>query len=312
MDPLTYAVLSFIVVGGVACVTGVLLLRWWSPVQRQRLQRPQHEAGASSILRWEGRARAGWQRTLERIARAFGTRDSARLSRARMRLMWAGYHDPRAVQFFFGAKVGCAILIGYAYFLYGVALQRSLPHVLPISFILTVLGFLFPNFWLHNRIQARQRDVVNALPDVLDLLMLCVESGLAFMAAIARIAEQPEMRRSPLHQEMLRMHHEVSAGRPRQESLRALGERTGAQEVKSLVGAFIQTEQLGTSLGKTLRVYADSARVQRRLRAEERAQLVPVKMLFPTVCFLLPAFFLVSLAPTLLTLLETLKAIGPR
>jgi tight adherence protein C len=312
MDPLTYAVLSFIVVGGVACVAGVLLLRFWSPVQRQRLQQPQHEAGASSILRWEGRPRAGWQRTLERLARAFGTRDSARLSRARKRLIWAGYHDPRAVQFFFGAKVGCAILFGYAYFLYGVALQQALPHVLPISVILTVLGFLFPNFWLHNRIQARQRDVVNALPDVLDLLMVCVEAGLAFNAAIARIAEQPEARRSPLHQEMLRMHHEMRAGRPRQEALRALGERTGAQEVKSVVGAFIQTEQLGTSLGKTLRIYADSARVHRRLRAEERAMLVPVKMLFPTVLFLLPAFFLVTLAPTLLSILEVLKGISPR
>ncbi len=312
MDPLTYAVFSFILVAGVTYVGGVLLFRWWSPVQRERLQQPQPKDGASSIVRWEDRTKAGWQRTLERLARALGPRDSARLSRARQRLVWAGYHDPRAVQFFFGAKVGCAILIGYAYILYGVALQQAVPHVLPISVILTVLGFLFPNFWLHNRIQARQRDVVNALPDVLDLLMVCVEAGMAFNAAVARVAERPEMRHSPLHQEMLRMHQEVSAGRPRQEALRGLGERTGVREVKTMVGAFIQTEQLGTSLGKTLRIYADSARVQRRLRAEERAHLVPVKMLFPTVCFLLPAFFLVTLAPTLLTILETLKGIGPK
>jgi tight adherence protein C len=311
MDPLTYAVLSFILVAGVTYVGGVLLFRWWSPVQRERLQQPQAEAGASSILRWgDDRARAGWQRTLERLARALGPRDSAKLSRAKERLIWAGYHDPRAVRFFIGAKVGCAIVFGYAYTHYGVTIQRALPHVLPVSFILAVLGFLLPNFWLHNRIRARQQDVVNALPDVLDLLMVCVEAGMSFNAAVARVAEQPEVRGSPLHQELLRMHHEQRAGRQRQEALRALGERTGVREVKAVVGAFIQTEQLGTSLGKTLRIHADFARVQRRFRAEERAHLVPIKMLFPTVVFLLPAFFLVSLAPALLQLLEAIKGMG--
>lgn len=312
MDPLTYAVLSFILVAGVTYVGGVLLFRLWSPVQRERLHRPQVEAEASSILRWEDRAKAGWQRTLERLAGALGPSDSARLSRAKERLIWAGYHDPRAVRFFIGAKVGCAILFGYAYTLYGVALQRAMPHVLPISCIFMVLGFLLPNFWLHNRIRTRRQEVVNALPDVLDLLMVCVEAGMGFNAATARVAEQPESRGSPLHQELLRMHHEVRAGRPRMEALRALGERTGVGEVKAVVGAFIQTEQLGTSLGKTLRIHADFARVQRRLRAEERAHLVPVKMLFPTVCFLLPAFFLVSLAPALLKLVETIQGMSAR
>jgi tight adherence protein C len=310
MDPLTYAVLAFIVVAGVTYVGGLLLFRWWSPVQRERFDPRQAEAGASSILRWEDRARAGWQRTLDRLARALRPRDSAMLSRARERLVWAGYDDPRAARFLLGAKVGCAILFGNAYIIYGLAIQRALPHVVPISFILAVLGFLFPNFWLYNRTRARQRDVVNALPDALDLLMVCVESGMGFNAAVIRVAEQPEVRKSPLHQELLRMHQEVRAGRPRQEALRAVGERTGVREVKVVVGAFIQTEQLGTSLGKTLRIHADAARVQRRFRAEERAALVPIQMLFPTVLFLLPAFILVLLAPALLQLAQAIQAIG--
>jgi tight adherence protein C len=126
---------------------------------------------------------------------------------------------------------------------------------------------------------------------------------------VARVAERSEVRESPLHQEMMRMHLEVRAGRPREEALRGLGERTGVEEVKALVGAFIQTERLGTSLGKTLRIHAESARVQRRLRAEERAQLAPLKMLFPTVIFLFPVFFLVTFAPAMLKLLAALKAI---
>ena len=133
---------------------------------------------------------------------------------------------------------------------------------------------------------------------------------MGFDAAVARVAEQPETRQSPLHEELIRMHLEVRAGRPRQEALRALGERCGVEEVKSMVGAFIQTEKLGTPLGKTLRVHADSARVQRRHRAEELAHLAPLKMLFPTVFFLMPAFFLVTLAPSVLGLLKLLKAIG--
>jgi tight adherence protein C len=136
-----------------------------------------------------------------------------------------------------------------------------------------------------------------------------VEAGLGFDAAVARIADQPT-RPSPLHDELRRMHLEVRAGRPRQEALRALAERTGVEEMRSIVGAFIQTEKLGTPLGKTLRVHADAARVQRRHRAEEQAHLAPLKMLFPTVFFLMPAFFLVTLAPSLLGLLKLLKALS--
>jgi tight adherence protein C len=214
---------------------------------------------------------------------------------------------------FIGAKVALAALLGSGYFLYSsFVLLRVVPfsQVLAISLILTGIGFFLPDFWLSNRIKARQREIVHALPDVLDLLMVCVEAGMGFDAAVARVAEQPETRHRPLYAELMRMHLEVRAGRPRQEALRALGERAGVEEVKSMVGAFIQTEKLGTPLGKTLRVHADSARVQRRHRAEELAHLAPLKMLFPTVFFLMPAFFLVTLAPSVLGLLKLFKAIG--
>ncbi|MFQ5520762.1 MAG: type II secretion system F family protein [Candidatus Methylomirabilia bacterium] len=310
MGALTIAMLAFLFVTGVAYLTGAVLLRRWSPVQQQRLRRPEPQAGPASILRWEERSRAGWQRTVERLGRAFGPRDNAKLARVRERLACAGYHDPRAIRFFIGAKVGLAILFGYAYTLYGLFAQRALSYVPLISFVLAGLGFFLVNYWLSSRIRARQREIVHALPDVLDLLMVCVEAGMGFDAAVARVAEQPEMRQSPFHQELLRMHLEVRAGRPREEALRALGERTGVQEVKTMVAAFIQTERLGTALGKTLRVHAESARVQRRLRAEERAYLAPLKMLFPTVVFLFPAYFLVALAPALLRLMVAFKAIG--
>jgi tight adherence protein C len=107
----------------------------------------------------------------------------------------------------------------------------------------------------------------------------------------------------------MRMHLEVRAGRPREEALRSLGERCGIQEVRSMVSAFVQSDRLGTPLGKTLRVHAESARVQRRHRAEERASLAPLKMIFPTVLFLMPAFFLVAMAPSLLGLIKSFRSL---
>lgn len=305
-----YTLLSFGLVAGVMSIGGaVLLLLWWSPVEQERIQAPRPNTRGGTILRWEERTRAGWQRYLERLGRIFAPRDRVKLSRVRDRLAWAGYHDPRALRYFVGAKVACLILFGCAYFLFGVIIQRVLSHILPVSLFLGVLGCFLPDFWLRMRIQARQREILHTLPNVLDLLMVCIEAGLGFDAAVARVAERSEVRESPLHQEMMRMHLEVRAGRPREEALRGLGERTGVEEVKALVGAFIQTERLGTSLGKTLRIHAESARDQRRLRAEERAQLAPLKMLFPTVIFLFPVFFLVTFAPAMLKLLAALKAI---
>ena len=142
------------------------------------------------------------------------------------------------------------------------------------------------------------------------LLVSAERARVIYGAVAARYrAEQEELERSPLHQELMRMHLEVRAGRPREEALRSLGDRCGIQEVRSMVSAFIQSDRLGTPLGKTLRVHAESARVQRRHRAEERASLAPLKMIFPTVLFLMPAFFLVAMAPSLLGLIKSFRSL---
>lgn len=314
MNPFTVVVLSFVIVAGVTVLASLALLRLWPAVQRDRIAAsPGRRSATESILRWADEPSVGWQRTVERIGRAVGGSEDTAPSKYRRRLIWAGYYEPRAAVLFIGAKVALASILGLAYFVYsGVVFLRVVPfsQLLAISLILGAIGFFLPDFWLTNRIKARQREIVHALPDVLDLLMVCVEAGMGFDAAVARVAEQPETRHRPLYAELMRMHLEVRAGRPRPEALRALGERCGVEEVKSMVGAFIQTERLGTPLGKTLRVHADSARVQRRHRAEELAHLAPLKMLFPTVFFLMPAFFLVTLAPSVLGLLKLFKAIG--
>ncbi|MGH7321135.1 MAG: type II secretion system F family protein [Candidatus Rokuibacteriota bacterium] len=309
MDPVSVAFITFVVVGGSVFAAAVLLLRWVPAVQRERLRAPAPEAAPSSILRWET-ARAGWQRFVERLGRWAGPRDEARLFSYRQRLAWAGFHDPRAVWIMAGTKAGVALAFALAYPLAGAVTERVVPNLMFVSMALAVLGFLLPNLWLRRRTRARQEAIGNALPDVLDLLTVCVEGGMGFDAALARVSEQPEARKSPLHQEILRMILEMRAGRQRQEALRALAHRCGTQEIATMVSVFIQTDRLGTSMGKTLRVHADTSRVHRRQRAEERAYLAPLKMLFPTALFLMPAFMLVAMGPPLLQILTVLRQAG--
>jgi tight adherence protein C len=303
---------SFVVVAGLTFAVGALLLRLLPSVRAERLAAslPATAGGHVSVLRWQERAAGDWHALVERVGRWLTPRDANLLAGYRKRLILAGFHNPRAVAVFLGGKATLGAAFGLAYLVYGLLVQRALPNLLPVSLMLGGLGFFLPDLWLRLRTKQRQKDVVNALPDVLDLLMVCVEAGMGFDAAVARVAEQPGSKVGPLHEELLRMHLEVRAGRPREEALRALGDRLGTEEIRSVIGSFIQTDRLGTPLGKTLRVQAEASRVQRRHRAETRAQLVPLMMLGPTILFLLPSFMLVAMAPSLLRIFQIMSTIG--
>ena len=309
---LTFVAMSFVLVAGLTFAVGALLLRLLPAIRAERLAAPVPVAatGNVSILRWEERAAHDWQAVVERLGRWLTPRDASLLARYRKRLILAGFHNPTGVALFLGSKGTLAAGLGVSYLVYGVVVQRALPNVLPISLMLGALGFVLPDVWLRLRTRQRRKAVINALPDVLDLLMVCVEAGMGFDAAVARVAEQPGSKAGPLHEELLRMHLEIRAGRPREEALRALADRLGTEEMRSIIGSFIQTDRLGTPLGKTLRVQAEASRVQRRHRAETRAQLVPLLMLGPTILFLLPSFMLVAMAPSLLRIFQIMSTIG--
>jgi tight adherence protein C len=312
MDNIPLLTIAFLIVAGVTFLAGWLLLRWWPAVPTGRFSGAPAGSGDASILRWGEEPRAGWRGMLTRVGRAAEPRAEKERRKYRRRLAYAGYHDPNALLFFVGAKVVLAVLLGSLYFLRGAANQVLTPNLVSVSLILGLVGLFLPDFWLYNRVKARQRSIVLALPDVLDLLQVCVEAGMGFDAALARIAEQSDGRKSPLHQELMRTQLEIRAGRPRAEALRDLGERTGVSDLQTVVGAFIQTDKLGTPLGRTLRVHADAARVQRRHRAEELAHLAPLKMIFPTVFFLFPSFFLVAMAPSILAVVKLLNSLAGR
>jgi len=312
MSAFVIIAVSFAFVTGLTFAVGAALLHFWPSIRSHRLLAPLPTgvAGDVSILRWDDDRGHSWEAMLGRLGRLFAPRDAGLFAGYRKRLIVAGFLNPNGVAVFLGGKVCAAAALGLSYVVYGVMVQRVLPSVLPVCIILGGLGFFLPDVWLRLRTSKRQKAVSNALPDVLDMLMVCVEAGMGFDAAVVRVAELPGSKAGPLHQELLRMHLEIRAGRPREEALRAFAERLGLEELRSIVGSFIQTDRLGTPLGRTLRVHAEASRVQRRHRAETRAQLAPLLMLVPTVIFLMPAFMLVAMGPSLLLILKILGSIG--
>jgi tight adherence protein C len=311
MDPLIFLVFGvFVTIAGVVVFASVVASRLIPGIRRERLV-PQLVSGTGneSILRWAG-AETWWQRLAEAVGRKTAPREAKNISKIRQRLGWAGIHSPSAVAIYTGSRFVLALVLGLVYPLTGLILGQAMPNALFVAIGLAYLGMWLPTFLLGRLIARRRDEMTSALPDFLDLLTICVEAGMSFDAALSRIIHQPEAGGSPLYQELSRMHLEIGAGRPRAEALRAFADRCGVQDVTTMVSVFVQTERLGTSIGSALRVHSDTARTQRRYRLEAQAYLAPLKMIFPTMIFLTPAFFLVALAPSLLGFLAVMRSFG--
>lgn len=160
--------------------------------------------------------------------------------------------------------------------------------------IFTLLGFFFPQMWLQSRITRRQTEVRKAMPDALDLLTICVEAGLGFEAAMSKVAEKWENELSILFGRCIR---EVQLGKTQREALRDMESRVGLPELTSFVAAVIQSQSLGVSLAKVLRIQSDQMRVKRRQRAEEEAHQAPVKMIIPMALLTFPSIMIILMAP---------------
>jgi len=160
--------------------------------------------------------------------------------------------------------------------------------------IFTALGFFFPQLWLQGRINSRQAEVRKALPDALDLLTICVEAGLGFDAAMSKVAEKWDNELSLMFGRCIR---EVQLGKPQREALRDMADRLGLSELTSFVAAVVQSQILGVSLAKVLRIQSDQLRVKRRQFAEELAHKAPIKMIVPMAFLTFPSIMIILLAP---------------
>ncbi len=200
----------------------------------------------------------------------------------------------------FAAAIGFAAML---LFIYSVgSLDWSLGRKTLVIVLFTALGFYIPEMLLTSRINRRQDLIRKAMPDALDLLTICVEAGLGFDGALAKVAEKWD---NELSLEFGRVLREVQFGKLRREALRSMAERIGIPEMTSFVAAIIQSEQLGVSMGKVLRIQADQMRIRRRQIAEEKAQKAPIKMLFPMGLLIFPALMVILLGPAAVQLMRS-------
>lgn len=170
-------------------------------------------------------------------------------------------------------------------------------------FMFAGIGFIFPRMYLKGKVKARQKRVIKALPDAMDLITTCVEAGLGLDAALARVAEKSG---GPLADELSHMLRDVAMGKLRREAMTELEARIGVEELTSFINSVIQAEQLGVGIAQVLRVQSDQLRTRRRQRAEKAAHEAPIKMLFPLVLFIFPAFLAVILGPAVIRIADSL------
>jgi tight adherence protein C len=172
------------------------------------------------------------------------------------------------------------------------------------------LGFFLPRFILKRMIRDRQMRIRLGLPDALDLTVICVEAGLALDQALQRVGQDLHHAHPDLSDEFHLVNLEMRAGKPRAEALRNLVDRTGVDDIRSLVGTLIQTDRFGTSVAQALRVHSDSLRTERRQRAEEQAAKTTIKMVPPLVIFVLPSIIFVTIGPAVIDLIRQLGPIS--
>lgn len=196
-----------------------------------------------------------------------------------------------------GLKVLGLGVVGVLGFLFALSRAYPLNKVLLIAAGFAAFGYVLPNLLLKNAGDKRESLIRNSLPDAIDLLTISVEAGLGFDAAVARVAKNTT---GPLAQEFARLLQEMQLGIGRAEAMRAMGERTSLADLKSFCLAMVQADSLGIPIARVLRIQSHEMRTKRRQRAEEAAQKVPVKILFPVIFFILPTIFIVVIGPVFL------------
>jgi tight adherence protein C len=223
------------------------------------------------------------------------------LEEARRMLELAGQNtDPTT---FFLQRIGATVVFGLGTgFLTFVIMDVGSGMALLLTGAMTGLGYMFPLMSLRSKISKRQENVVRALPDALDLLVICVEAGLGFDAAMGKVYEKWDNELALAFGRVLR---EIQLGKVRRDALKDMADRLDVADVNTFTAAIIQAEQLGVSMAKILRVQSDQMRVKRRQRAQEKAQQAPVKMMIPMVLLIFPSLWIVLLGPAVIQLMNS-------
>jgi tight adherence protein C len=279
---------------GLALVIG----RSQNPTRRRLGQLVGESGVATDTL---GERLAGALRPIERFVLPQG----AEREGTRQRLQFAGYKSASAVSIFYGAKLAlsASMLLGWCIFASFLP-SLSWGRLIFIALIACFIGMVAPSIWLDRKVDHRHRLLRNGFPDALDLLTVCVESGLGLAQAMQRVADELDVSHPELAAEFAQVTAQMRAGVDREVALRGLATRTGLDDVRGLVSLLAQTLRFGTGVSDALRVYADEFRDKRMQRAEEAAAKIGTKLIFPLVVCLFPSFFVVAIGPAVIKLVE--------
>ncbi|EXF95983.1 type II secretion system F family protein [Pseudomonas sp. CVAP len=241
------------------------------------------------------------QLMLEQVGQRFGSVAQGQSSAVRTLLIHAGYRSAKAVQMYWAVRLLMPlILVGVTLLALSLIPKLSLSMGLLLLVLAVGVGWLAPALYVDKRKQARMSRLLVAFPDALDLMVVCVESGLALPQAIERVADEMAVSQAELALELALVNSEIRAGIPSTEALKHLAERTGLEDIRGLVSLLAQSIRFGTSVGATLRIYAEEFRDRRTQFAEEKAAKVGTKLVFPLIFCLWPSFFLVAIGPALI------------
>ena len=298
--------LASVFMGVVGLTLGALYLFSPSPARQRVLDIAERAgvAGAAVADQWAEKV----AKISEPFAKLSLPEGEWETSPLRIRFMNAGLRNPNAPVLFFAAKTFLAIVLptlAYFYLVMSGSEYGMKGYLLTLLFFAT-LGYYLPHIVLNRLVFLRQREIFEAFPDALDLLIVCVEAGLAIDGALNRVAEEIQHESEVLAEELHLVTLELRAGATKEHALRNFALRTGVEDVDSLVAMLIQAERFGTSIADSLRVHADMLRTKRRQRAEEAAAKIALKLLFPLIFCIFPSLLLVLLGPAFIQIYRVL------
>ena len=231
---------------------------------------------------------------------------AAESAKLRKQLLRAGFRSHSAPLTYHAIHLSAMVLLPLAVTGFMIVSAKPLSSaILPVLFAF-IAGFFIPRFTLKQLIKRRQLRIQWGLPDALDLMVVCVEAGLGLNASIVRVSEEISDVHPDMSKEFGLVNLEIRVGRSREEALSNLAERTGVEDLASLVSMLIQADRFGTSITRAIRVYSDALRTKRRQRAEQAAQMAAVKLLLPLAAFLFPTLFIAILGPAALNLIDAI------
>ncbi|WP_300379192.1 type II secretion system F family protein [Henriciella sp.] len=300
-SPTLVAIFLIVIVAGAFVLAGLTFRTMRQ--KRQVNARLQPEGKPQKREAYPARSRAS---VVEALGRRFTDPDSQELTKLRFRLMKAGYYSRSAPYIFIGLRFVALIVPQLLLLSLWPLIDQHMPQngLLLSSAALGIISFVAPSFLLDKKVAKREEEYRNGFPDMMDLMVACVEAGLSLDGAVQRVSEELSQRYPHLSDHLKIMNLETRAGRARVEAWKNFADRLGLDEARALATMLRQSEELGTSVGETLRVFAADMREKRMLYAEEKALALPAKLVVPLILFVFPALLVILMMPAVVRMVD--------